>query len=224
MTENRVKSAAAIVPAHNEEKTVGQVVKILVESNRFADVIVISDGSTDRTAEAARKCGATLTHQFPVNRGKGAALQHGVGHTDADLLFFCDADLIGLTKEHINSILDPVAQGRLAMNVGLHDRGRLITAVMRHLPLIGGERALRRQIFEKIQDRHLRGFMIESALNYYCRSRGLPYGSVAASGLTMRKKMQKVGVWRGLIEYLLMTMQIIQAMIIVRVDRWFGRF
>lgn len=224
MSKNNFKLAAAIVPAYNEEKTIGQVVKVLVASNRFSDIIVISDGSTDRTAEMARNSGATVTHQFPINRGKGAALQHGVGHTDAEILFFCDADLIGFTPEHVNAILDPVVQGKLAMNVGLRDRGPLITALMRYLPLIGGERAMRRQVFEKIQDRHLRGFMVESALNYYCRSRKLPYGTVVETGLTMRKKMQKVGVWRGLAQYVGMTMQIIKAMLIVKIDRLLGRF
>ncbi|MBU1033048.1 MAG: glycosyltransferase family 2 protein [Patescibacteria group bacterium] len=215
---------AAIVPAYNEEETIGPVVKALSDSKMFRDIIVISDGSTDRTVELAKKNGATLAHQFPINRGKGAALQHGVAHTDAPIVFFCDADLRGFTIKHIEGVIKPVVDGKLAMNVALRDRGKFFMKIAHHLPLIGGERAMQRHIFENVPDKYLQGFMIESALNYFCRSRGLPYGAVACFGLSMRRKMEKVGFVRGLWGYFVMGLQIAKAMIIVRWSRLTGRF
>src|SRR5690349_1876236 len=131
---------AAIVAAYNEEPTIGPIVKTLVTSHLFRDVIVISDGSTDRTADIARENGASLVHQFPWKHGKGSAMMHGVAHTDADVLFFCDADLRGLEKKHLETLLRPVLHGKLAMTVGLRDRGTFIMKLTRFLPLIGGER------------------------------------------------------------------------------------
>jgi glycosyltransferase involved in cell wall biosynthesis len=114
--------AAAIVPAYNEEKTVGDVVRTLVGSGRFGQIIVMSDGSTDGTAEAAREGGATLVHETPDRRGKGAVMGHGVALTDAAVVCFFDADLLGLTKAHVAALLDPVEQGRLSMHVGRPSR------------------------------------------------------------------------------------------------------
>src|SRR3989344_3410479 len=82
-----------IVPAYNEEKQIGRVVRGLFE-HKLENVVVVDDGSDDSTAEEAKLAGATvLTHE--VNRGQGAALQTGneyalaggasaVVHFDAD--------------------------------------------------------------------------------------------------------------------------------------------
>src|SRR3989338_6070649 len=114
---------AAIVPAFNEAKTIGGVVKTLKSSPLIGEVIVISDGSTDATAEIAREAGADLVHEFPWRHGKGSAMGHGVTHTDSSVLFFADADLSGFTVKHIEDIVKPVLAGTYAQVVGLRDRG-----------------------------------------------------------------------------------------------------
>lgn len=215
---------SAIVPAYNEEETIGGVVRALVLSKLFSEVVVISDGSTDRTAEEARSAGATTVHELPRRGGKGAAMQHGITHTDSPLIFFCDADLLGLNKKHIQDVLDPVLSGERVMNVALRDRGKLFMRLAAYLPLIGGERALYRHVIEGIPDRYLRGFMVESALNYYCRINKLPYGSVPLFGLKIRHKYQKVGWVRGVGQYFKMAWEIAKAMFTVRAAHWTGRF
>ncbi len=213
---------AAIVAAYNEEPTIGGVVQALVSSGVFREVIVVSDGSTDRTAELARAAGATLVHQLPWKHGKGAAMQHGVTHTDAPILFFCDADLFGLRKEHLVSLVEPVRSGELAMCVGLRDRGRFVMRLTRFLPLIGGERAVQRQIFERIPEHYLQGFMVEIAMNAYCKSHRLRVGTRECPGLHIRRKMQKVGWWKGLKEYIRMWRAVLKAMWITRLARLKG--
>ncbi len=226
MNGERIKKSvvAAIVVAYNEEPTISAIVKALVDSTLFRDVIVISDGSTDGTADEARAAGATLVHQLPWKHGKGAAMMHGVSHTDTPILFFADADLLGLTPDHLKRILRPVLAGTLAMCVGLRDRGPILMKISAHLPLIGGERAMRRNVFEDIPDNFMQGFMVESALNYYCRSHHLPYGTVELPGLHIRRKMQKVGFWKGLKEYLHMWREVIGAMLVVRIAYLKGEF
>jgi glycosyltransferase involved in cell wall biosynthesis len=215
---------AAIIAAHNEDQTIRLIVETIVASKLFRDVIVISDGSTDRTVEEAKKGGATMVHSFALKQGKGAAMMYGVAHTDAALLFFCDADLKGLRIEHLQKIIHPVATGRLAMCVGIRDRGRLVMKLSAFMPLIGGERAMVRKVFENISDKFLQGFMVESSINYYCASHHLPYGTVELPGLHIRRKMQKVGFVRGLFEYINMWYQVWTAMVIVRIARLRGEF
>ncbi|MDD4995638.1 MAG: glycosyltransferase family 2 protein [Patescibacteria group bacterium] len=215
---------AAIVPAFNEEETIGPILETLKTSPLVDEVILISDASSDRTHEIGNRAGITISHQLPIKGGKGAAMAHGVAHTDAPIIFFADADLYGFSHAHIEAILKPVIQGRLAMCVGLRDRGKFLMKLSGILPLIGGERAMRRQVFEDIPDAYRRGFMAEIAMNYYCRSRKLKYGSAECPGLTIRRKMQKVGFTNGLREYIRMYYEIFKAMIIVRWAHLVGKF
>lgn len=210
---------AAIIPALNEGKTIGGVVRALKASPLMSEVIVISDGSTDSTVQEAKSAGADTVHVLPKRGGKGAAMAHGLAHTDAPIIFFADADLKGFTVEHIQAILAPVLEGKRAMNVGLRDRGWFWTLLAKFLPLVGGERALRREVFENIPDRLRQGFKVEIAMNGYCRANHLPYGFVVMPGIGIVRKMEKVGVRRGLVEYVKMWMTVGKAMIEMRLAR-----
>jgi glycosyltransferase involved in cell wall biosynthesis len=83
-----------IVPAYNEAGRVGRVVRDILHYLPGVDVLVVDDGSTDRTAREAARAGATVI-PLPVNLGYGAALQTGykyavrhrypyIGQIDAD--------------------------------------------------------------------------------------------------------------------------------------------
>jgi glycosyltransferase involved in cell wall biosynthesis len=68
---------AAVIPAYQDEKHIGDIVRRTRE--RLDHVLVIDDGSTDRTAELAREAGAeVIVHS--QNRGKGEAIKTGLGH------------------------------------------------------------------------------------------------------------------------------------------------
>jgi glycosyltransferase involved in cell wall biosynthesis len=70
----------AVIPAHDEETRIGRVA---VGAAAHLPVIVVDDGSRDRTAEVAAGAGATVIRQSP-NQGKGAALRSGFRHAMAD--------------------------------------------------------------------------------------------------------------------------------------------
>jgi glycosyltransferase involved in cell wall biosynthesis len=65
-----------IVPAWNEEASVGDTVREIAESNPDADILVIDDGSGDRTAAVAEEAGA-LVARLPFNLGVGGAMRAG---------------------------------------------------------------------------------------------------------------------------------------------------
>jgi glycosyltransferase involved in cell wall biosynthesis len=69
-------SYLAVVPAYNEEGTVARVVTRIHEQAPEFDVVVVDDGSTDATAEAAEKAGAKVV-RHPFNLGIGGAVQSG---------------------------------------------------------------------------------------------------------------------------------------------------
>ena len=78
MTETDIRSqTAAVIPAYQDEKHIGDIVRRTRE--RLGHVLVIDDGSTDQTAQCAREAGAeVIVHD--ENRGKGEALKTGLGH------------------------------------------------------------------------------------------------------------------------------------------------
>ena len=66
----------AVVPAYNEAVTVSEVVRSLARDMPDVDVLVVDDGSTDATATAAERAGATVV-RLPFNLGIGGAVQTG---------------------------------------------------------------------------------------------------------------------------------------------------
>lgn len=213
----------AIIPAFNEEQTIGNVVRTLVASPYIHEVIVVSDGSSDKTKERALEAGARV-YEFSVNRGKGQSMLYALTQTNTQIVAFFDADLVGLTQVHIEQLVLPVMEGKRVMNIGLRDRGRFITFVTTYLPLIGGERVLQRFVMEGINPKFLQGYMIESSLNYFCRAYQHVYGSVVLSGLSIRHKYEKVGVFKGVLEYIGMYYQVLHAMFAVRMAHLRGHF
>lgn len=213
----------AIIPAYNEEETVGDVVRALRDSELVHHIYVVSDGSTDKTKEVAEAAGAKV-FVLPENKGKGAAMMYGVSATESPIIGFFDADLIGLTPDHIERLALPVLSGSRAMNVGIRDRGSILSPLTKYLPLIGGERVMLRSVFEGVPPKYLKGFMVESALNYYCRSRKLTYGRTFLPDLKIRRKYKKVGFVEAFFQYLNMWRQVGTAMVVVRIARFRKKF
>lgn len=88
------KDGLLIIPAYNEEKNISEVIKGVRRRNYNLDIVIINDGSQDRTAELARKTGEqVIDHLF--NIGYGGALQTGYKYAAARAYTYvvqCDAD------------------------------------------------------------------------------------------------------------------------------------
>lgn len=98
---------AAVIPAYNEAKTVGEVVK---RALRVVDrVIVVDDGSSDNTAENARAAGAEVIVQ-ERNTGKAGALRRGLRECKGYDVVLIDGDLQHLPEE-IPLLLDSLKNG-----------------------------------------------------------------------------------------------------------------
>lgn len=108
------KPLAVIIPAHNEAENLPETLaRIPWESLGDTRVIVVDDGSTDGTAEAARTYGAHLVVRHNVNRGLGAALRTGLEaarEMDVRAAVYLDADG-EYPPEQIPRLLEPIERG-----------------------------------------------------------------------------------------------------------------
>jgi polyisoprenyl-phosphate glycosyltransferase len=188
---------AAIVPAYNEEETLAEVLGVLKATPLVAEILVVSDGSTDRTVEIACAFGLRTIH-LHENHGKGMAMAVGVAHTDAEILLFVDGDILNLSEPLIERLIEPVLSGRSDMNIGIRHGGWLIDSIHRRTgPLLSGIRCLRREIFEAVPESHLKGFAIEVGLNWACDQLGLRITTIVLYNLKHLVKEKKRGLLRG---------------------------
>lgn len=94
-----------IIPAYNEEEAIESVIKeVLSKVNEETEVMVVDDGSKDKTAELTRKFNKVTLVQLSPNRGKGNAMKAGVSAAQGENVFFIDADNT-YPAENINKMI-----------------------------------------------------------------------------------------------------------------------
>jgi glucosyl-3-phosphoglycerate synthase len=111
MTNKNFSSVSIVIPAYNEEENVANVVKVARELSYVSEIIVIDDGSYDKTAKAAKNSGATVI-SHASNQGKGSAIKTGFKHSKGDIVAFIDADIYNLTSDKIEMVINPILDGK----------------------------------------------------------------------------------------------------------------
>lgn len=188
---------SAIIPAWNEDGRVANVVRALRGTPGVGEVIVVDDGSTDATGARAREAGAMVIRN-ERNMGKAEAMARGVTAAKHDIFLFIDADIAGLTPLLLTEIFQPVLSGDRDMFIGIASRKQFwLNRILHFFPLISGQRAVRRSLWNSIPQEYKRGFQIEIALNYF--SHQSPRGSAfrLLRGLRHVSKEAKYGFLRG---------------------------
>jgi glycosyltransferase involved in cell wall biosynthesis len=103
-----------IVPAYNEERSVEQVVRRVLQEPLVRQVVIVDDCSTDGTLAAARRCASdqrVVIKHHETNRGKGAAIRTGLEAITAPLVVIQDADLEYDPADY-EKLVSPILRGR----------------------------------------------------------------------------------------------------------------
>lgn len=84
-------AVSIIIPAYNEEPIIASVVAALAEAGPWHEIVVVDDGSRDRTAHEAEAAGA-LVVRHPYNKGNGAAVKSGIRRATGEFVLIVDGD------------------------------------------------------------------------------------------------------------------------------------
>ena len=104
---------SVVIPCFNEENTVATVIDTVLANPWVAEVIVVDDGSTDKSREILAGLDDPRLHVVlqPYNRGKGAALRAGFAAATADFVVVQDADL-EYDPSEFEVLLEPLLAGK----------------------------------------------------------------------------------------------------------------
>jgi glycosyltransferase involved in cell wall biosynthesis len=87
---HRGRTVSLVIPAYNEEQTIGQVVEEFREEPHLDEIVVVDNNCTDRTAELAAAAGARVVHE--PTKGYGSALMAGMESATGDVMVLVEGD------------------------------------------------------------------------------------------------------------------------------------
>ena len=186
----------ALVPAHDEVQYIDNVAKQLNQRRReglIHEVVVVNDGSTDKTAKHAKNWNATVV-ELPENRGKATAIAAGARYVtnkyvpkaqfppgkkrydkmEKVIVVMIDADMGTISKGHIHGLVDPIVRD--------HELNMTVGKLARHSKYImdnklSGQRGIRLRSLGALVDETTawkkiltQGYGLETALNKHIKS------------------------------------------------------
>jgi len=178
-----VVDISVVIPAHNEEKTVGHVIeRVFSVLPRDTEIVLVDDGSTDRTPQIAREAGARVI-RLPRNMGKGVALRTGFKAVSGEIVITLDSDgthrgeecgrllqvLEDMDAEMVigSRFLKPVNNGcTRGLNVFLNRAANMMIRLAHRTPITdsqSGMRAMRRYLLESLELTSI-GYEIETEI------------------------------------------------------------
>lgn len=118
MASTDTPDVTVLVPALNEQDTIGEVVDRLLALPLSKQIIVVDDGSDDRTPEILASYGDKITVLTnPSRSGKGAAIRQALPHATGRVVIVQDADL-EYVPEEIPSLIAPILENRTGVVYG----------------------------------------------------------------------------------------------------------
>ena len=109
-----------IIPAYNEESTIEELIK-KVKAQKLKgvkkEIVVVDDGSSDKTPEILKKIKGIKLIKHEKNKGKGSAIRSGLEKTTGDIVLIQDADL-ELSPEDYPSLIKPILDGKTSIVYG----------------------------------------------------------------------------------------------------------
>jgi glycosyltransferase involved in cell wall biosynthesis len=179
-----------VIPARNEERTIGAIVKVLAEHPTIGQIwIGVDADTTDLTAAGLRDHSMGVhVRNFnffePKIKGKGQICRFLIHNITTERVMFCDADLTGLTPEHIDQLMNVPAMDAHGMVIGVPDYPihalecmstmldkRPMEQLFFSWPWVSGQRVVPTVL---VRDLPLHGYLMETQINAAAKQANLP--------------------------------------------------
>ena len=188
-----MEKVTAIICVYNEETTVKEVVSTVADYF-FDEVIVVNDGSTDKTDEILKGISPFYNFKYivlPENKGKGYAMATGIENSTGEIIVFIDADLLKLNNDHLRHLITPMIHKEADMVLGQPSE-TLIDYNINPFKSFTGQRAVFKQDISPIVEKmkHSR-FGVETLINLYYQSEGKKVKYIMLEGLKHPTKFDK---------------------------------
>ncbi|WP_051229016.1 glycosyltransferase family 2 protein [Paludibacterium yongneupense] len=189
---------SCVICAYNEAPRIGAVLRVVAVHPLLDEVIVVDDGSLDATADVVRRFPSVRLLSLPTNHGKSAAMAAGIAAARHGLLMLLDADLKGLTHEHVSALAAPVLAGDSDLSLSLRQNSLPIFRAI-GLDFVSGERVIRKELLSDtlLQIHDLPRFGIEVFMNRQIIARQLSIAVTRWKRVTQSRKTEKLGYWKG---------------------------
>jgi glycosyltransferase involved in cell wall biosynthesis len=206
------QKVSVIIAACNEEPRIGRVLSVVTAHPLIDEVIVVNDGSFDKTSEVVKKYNIKLIENG-VNIGKTASCKRGLNEAKNEVILFLDADLIGLSGQNINDLVSPVIDGHADCTLSLRANSAVYMKLLK-VDCLSGERAVRKDLLEDplIWSKPQIGYSMEILMNKSLINNRAVFISIKLPNLKIVTKSGKVGVFKGLCSELKMINQIFKAL------------
>lgn len=187
---------SCVICAFNEAQRIGAVLTVASVHPLLDEVIVVDDGSTDRTSEIVRSFPSVRLISYEKNRGKSGAMVAGIAAANHDFLMLLDADLKGLVADNITELAEPVLSGRADVSMSLRRNSLLIYRAL-GIDFVSGERVIRKDLLSEAltEMRGLPRFGIEVFTNKRIVDARLSIAVIRWACVTQARKTEKMG-WR----------------------------
>lgn len=199
-----MKKVSAIICVFNEEATIRNVVT-KVADYFFDDVIVINDGSTDKTDKILKEISRFYDFKYivlPDNKGKGYAMATGIENTNSEIIVFIDADLSNLDDVHFFHLINPLHKKEADMVLGQANETLINYSINPFKSFTGERTLLKKDIFPILDKMKESRFGVETLINLYYQSQGKKVKYVMLDGLIHPTKFDKTTTQQAIKEFL----------------------
>lgn len=199
---------SCIIPAYNEASRIGNVLKVVESHPLLDEIIVVDDGSRDKTREVVKNFKRVKLIVHKKNKGKTGAVITGIKACNGDFIMLIDSDLRGLRRQDVTNLIKPVIENKAQMSISLRKNTGILQKLI-GIDFISGERVFHKSFFENFKElNNVTGYQIESSMNDRIIDKKMTIKVVAWNNVESPWPSERFGFFKGTIKLVKMTLEI----------------
>jgi glycosyltransferase involved in cell wall biosynthesis len=212
---------SVVIAAYNEAPRIATVLKTVSNHPLINEIIVVNDGSTDKTSDIVKKFDVILIEN-KKNLGKTLSVKTGVNASKNKIIMLLDADLIGIDQDSIYKLAEPVLKEQVDWTLSLRDNSFKIMKIMK-MDWLSGERVITKDLLldPHIWSRPEIGYSLEVLMNKSLLDKTKTFRAVRLKNVSDTNKANKIGFIKGWSADIKMVGQISKVM---PLHKFFGQF